>query len=480
MSDRYEAVIGLEIHAQISTKSKLFCSCSSDAFNQRPNLNTCPVCMGFPGQLPVINKEALKKGIRAALALHCDIPASSKFDRKNYFYPDLPKGFQISQFDEPVSKNGWLEIELDEKEIKKIRITRLHLEDDAGKLTHLEEGTLCDYNRSGIALMEIVSEPDIRNAHEAVAYARAIQMILRYVGSSDADMEKGMMRFDASVSIREKNSPKLNPRAEIKNLNSFKALEEAINYEIEQQIFLAEEGKPLTGDITVGWNDAHKKTYFLRDKEGADDYRYFPEPDLPPLTITSDFIDQLKAEIPEMPKEKVIRYQDAYKLSEAEAKLIVSDLKFAHYFEATTSLCQDPKKAATFLTSIVMGHLNRDGKEIDQIKVTPIKLAKIIELVNNGAISMNIAKNDVFEAVYTDDQDPENFVKTKGLVQMNDQATLETICKKIIEENPQSVQDFKNGKKAAMQFLVGKVMKETKGQANAQVLQETFQKLLSV
>ncbi len=476
MNDRFESVIGLEIHAQISTKTKMFCTCSSDAFNHEPNINTCPICMGFPGQLPVINKEAVHKGLKAAVALHCQIPSFSKFDRKNYFYPDLPKGFQISQYDQPVSLNGWLEIQVN-GEKKKVRITRLHLEDDAGKLTHVEGGTLCDYNRSGIALMEIVSEPDIRNPEEASSYAKTVQTILRYVGSSEADMEKGMMRFDASVSIRPKGDTNLYPRAEIKNLNSFKSLEAAIAYEIERQIFLWDEGKPLNGDITVGWSDDHQKTYFLRDKEGADDYRYFPEPDLPPLLVTPDFIDKLKSEVPELPVEKLERYRSEWNISEAEAALLSSQIELARYFEEVVAATEDPKKAATFITTILMSHLNRDGFSIGETKIKTPMMSKLITMVNEGKVSMNLAKSEVFESMYMDGKDPEDVVKEKGLVQMNDAGKLEEICKKVIADNAKSVEDYKAGKQAALQFLVGKVMKETRGQANAVMVLDLLKKL---
>ena len=477
INDRYEAVIGLEIHAQISTQSKLFCTCSNDSFNKEPNINTCPICMGFPGQLPVINKEAVRRGIKAALALHCQIPAFSKFDRKNYFYPDLPKGFQISQFDQPVSEKGWLEIEVEGAK-KKVRITRLHLEDDAGKLTHIDGGTLCDYNRSGIPLMEIVSEPDITNSAEAGAYARAVQAILRYVGSSEADMEKGMMRFDASVSIRLKGEKILNPRAEIKNLNSFKSLESAIDYEIERQIFLAEEGKPQSSDITVGWTDDKQKTYFLRDKEGADEYRYFPEPDLPPLLITPDFIDQLRKEVPELPTEKRERYKDEWKISDAESLLIAADIDMARYFEAVVTETSDPKKAATFVTSILLSRLNRDAATILETRVTPALMSKLIKMVNGGKISMNMAKAEVFDHVYEHGKDPEIVAKELGLEVVSDVGELEEICKKVMAANAQSIEDYKKGKKQAFFFMVGKVMKETNGKANAQAVTEIMEKLI--
>lgn len=477
MNDQFEAVIGLEIHAQISTITKMFCACSSDAFDKEPNTNTCPVCMGFPGQLPVINEEAFLRGIKAALALHCEIPPFSKFDRKNYFYPDLPKGFQISQFDQPVSKNGWLEIQLN-NEKKRIQITRLHLEDDAGKLTHITGGTLCDYNRSGIALMEIVSEPDLRNAKEASAYAKTVQAILRYTGSSEADMEKGMMRFDASVSIRPKGETKLHPRAEVKNLNSFRSLESAIEYEIERQIALWQEGKPQNQNITVGWSDDLQKTYFLRDKEGADDYRYFPEPDLPPLVVDQELLARLRKEVPELPAEKHDRYQADFKLSEAESLLISADIQLARYYEELVALSKDPKKSATFLTTILMSHLKKDGISIVETKVTAPLLAKLIVLINEGKISMNLAKGEVFEELYISGQDPEKIIKEKGLVQMNDAGAIQAVCEKVLAENSKSVEDFKNGKQAALQFLVGKVMKETKGQANAESVQAIIARLL--
>jgi aspartyl-tRNA(Asn)/glutamyl-tRNA(Gln) amidotransferase subunit B len=477
-NDKYESVIGIEVHAQIATVSKMFCGCGTDSFNAEPNINTCPVCMGFPGQLPVINKESVRKGIKAALALHCRIPEFSKFDRKNYFYPDLPKGFQISQFDQPISVAGWLDIEV-EGEKKRINITRLHLEDDAGKLTHVAGGTLCDYNRSGIPLMEIVSEPDIRNSKEAGAYVRSLQAILRYVGSSEADMEKGMMRFDASVSIRIKGETKLNSRAEIKNLNSYKSLEAAIDYEIERQIFLAEEGNPLSSDITVGWTDDKQKTYFLRDKEGADDYRYFPEPDLPPLIVTSDFIDELKKEVPELPAEKRERYKNELKLSDSEAVLITSDVAMAGYFEKVVAISNDPKKSATFITSILIGKLKRDGLVLSETKVTPEMMAKLIGLVNANKVSMNIAKSDdLFEVMFETGRDPEEIAKEKGFVVVSDVGKIEEMCKKVIAVNQQSIDDYKSGKKQAFFFMVGQVMKETKGQANAQTVTAIMEKLL--
>lgn len=477
MAGKYEAVIGLEIHAQISTDSKMFCSCSSDAFHSAPNENTCPICMGFPGQLPVINEEAVKKGVKASLALQCSVPEWSKFDRKNYFYPDLPKGFQISQYDEPLANNGSIDIEVD-GENKTIRIHRLHLEDDAGKLTHIPNGTLCDYNRSGIALMEIVSEPDMHTPAEAGAYARAMQALLRSVGASDADMEKGMMRFDASVSLRPVGDGKLYPRAEIKNLNSFRSLEHAIAYEINRQTELWEQGNPMEKEITVGWTDAKGKTYFLRDKEGADDYRYFPEPDLPPINVTSDFIDEMKKELPELPGEKRARYMDEYNMSESEAILLSEDADLAGYFEAVVDQSGDPKMSTTFVSTILMAHLKKNGMEIGETHVKPAALAKLITMVNDGKISMNIAKGQIFDVMFEEGKDPATIVEEKGLAQMSDSGELEKICQEVIDENGQSVEDYKGGKEQALGFLVGQVMKKTRGQANAQMVNEILKKLL--
>ncbi|HLG25732.1 MAG TPA: Asp-tRNA(Asn)/Glu-tRNA(Gln) amidotransferase subunit GatB [Candidatus Gracilibacteria bacterium] len=475
---QFEAVIGLEIHAQIASNSKMFCSCSSNAFESEPNENTCPICMGFPGQLPVLNEEAMRKGVKAALALHCEVPAFSKFDRKNYFYPDLPKGFQISQFDQPLAQKGWLEIDVN-GERKNVRITRLHLEDDAGKLTHVENGTLCDYNRSGIALMEIVSEPDMHTAAEASAYARAMQTILRYVGASDADMEKGMMRFDASVSIRPKGEEKLYHRAEIKNLNSFKSLEAAIEYEIERQIFLWDEGNPLNKHITVGWTDDHAKTYFMRDKEGADDYRYFPEPDLPPLIVDPDFLENMKKEVPELPTEKQARYVSEWKVSGSEATLLSSDLNLARYFEEIVAATNDPKRATTFVSTILMAQLKKHGLDIADCKVTASALAKLIVMVSSGKISMNTAKGEVFDEMFETGKDPEEIVKEKGLAQVSDTGAIEKLCREVLAENAQSIQDYRSGKKQAFSFLVGQVMKRSKGQANAQMVTETLEQLIN-
>lgn len=477
----FEAVIGLEIHAQMSTKTKMFCRCDNDSFDKEPNINTCPVCMGFPGQLPVVNEAAVEKGVRAALALRCEILESCKFDRKNYFYPDNPKGFQISQFDEPLSKNGLVEVDVvDDDCVHKIKvgITRLHLEDDAGKLTHVRNGSLLDFNRAGTPLMEIVSEPDLRSAKEAGAYAREIQKILRYVGSSEADMEKGMMRFDASVSIRPKGEKKLYPRAEIKNLNSFKALESAIEYEIERQIEDWKENGYMKGPITVGWDDEKGKTFFMRDKEESDDYRYFPEPDIPPLFIDKKMVEKYKAEVPELPNVRQKRYVKEFGLNDEDAILLSGDLKIAQYFEEVVAKCGDAKRAVSFINTILMKHLNEELITIDQQKITPAMMAGLIELVSKGEISNNVAKGEVFEEMYKTGKTPAEIVKKKGLKQVSDTGAIEAACKKVIQANPGPVADVKAGKEKAIGFLVGMVMKEMKGQANPQIVNDIIRKLI--
>lgn len=472
-----EAVIGLEIHVQISTNTKMFCRCNNDSFNKEPNTNVCPICMGFPGQLPVINNDAVRKGVLTALALNCEIPLFCKFDRKNYFYPDNPKGFQISQYDEPLSKSGFLEIEVDGI-VKKIGITRLHLEDDAGKLMHARDGSLVDFNRAGTPLMEIVSEPDMRSADDAVAYAKLIQQIVRYTDSSDADMEKGMMRFDASVSIRPKGVDTLYPRAEIKNLNSFRSLETAIKYEIQRQETLFKEGSPLEKPVTVGFDDSSGQTYFMREKEESDDYRYFPEPDIPPLTFSTEEIEKLRESIPELPYVKRKRYIESFSLLDDDARILSENVKLARYFENVVSITNDPKKSVSFINTILMKYLKEDLIEIDQQNVTPEMMGELINLLNDGVISNNVAKGEVFEEMYQNGKMPSVIVEEKGLKQVSDVGAIEEACKKIIAEHPGPVSDLKQGKEKAIGFLVGMVMKEMKGQANPKLVNETLNKFL--
>jgi aspartyl-tRNA(Asn)/glutamyl-tRNA(Gln) amidotransferase subunit B len=480
MSSAYETVIGLEIHAQIATQSKLFCSCSASSWNATPNEHTCPVCMGFPGQLPVLNAEALKKAMVAALALNCDLPAFSKFDRKNYFYPDLPKGYQISQYDQPLSVNGFVDVEVD-GEKKRVRIHRLHVEDDAGKLTHIPGGTLCDYNRSGIGLMEIVTEPDLTGPQEASAFAREMQSILRFVGSCEADMEKGMMRFDASVSLRPKGDKKLYPRAEIKNLNSFRSLESAIAYEISRQRALWEKNAAPDRDTTVGWNEEKGQTYFLRNKEGADDYRYFPEPDLPPITVSQEKVAEVRKSIPELPAAKKARYLEEYQLSKDDAILLVSDKELAQYFEQTLALTKEiPKKVASFMTSVVLHFVKEDARPIEQFPVKPAQVAELLTMVSGGAVSNTAAKTEVFEAMYTTGKSAPEVVESLGLAQVSDTGAIDAAAAKVIESNPKPVEQVKNGEMKVFGFLVGQVMKEMKGKANPQMANDALKKLLNL
>ncbi|MDA1060593.1 MAG: Asp-tRNA(Asn)/Glu-tRNA(Gln) amidotransferase subunit GatB, partial [bacterium] len=461
--------------------TKMFCRCDNDSWDKEPNINVCPVCMGFPGQLPVVNKIAVEKGIKAALALNCNIPETSKFDRKNYFYPDSPKGFQISQFDEPVSEKGWVDVEIpDEDRFIKVGITRLHLEDDAGKLTHVRDASLVDFNRAGTPLMEIVSEPDLRSAKEASAYAKEIQKIVRYVGSSDADMEKGMMRFDASVSIRPKGEEKLYPRAEIKNLNSFKMLENAIEHEIKRQKKSWEKDGPLGGPVTVGWDDDKGETFFMREKEESNDYRYFPEPDIPPLVVTEKEVEAFRKEIPALPNERKRKYMDDHGLTEDDARILSSDFRLAQYFEDVVDKCGDSKLAVSFINTILMKHLNEELIGVDDQKVTAEMMGDLISLVASGEISNNAAKGEVFEEMYKSGRGAAEIVREKGLKQVSDEGAIEEACKKVIEANPGPVEDVKGGKDKAIGFLVGQVMKEMKGQANPKIANDALKRIMGL
>jgi aspartyl-tRNA(Asn)/glutamyl-tRNA(Gln) amidotransferase subunit B len=473
-----EAVIGLEIHAQIATKSKIFCPSGADYFGREPNQNIDPVCLGMPGQLPVLNREALLKGIKAALALNCRVNKYSHFDRKNYFYPDLPKGYQISQFEFPLSEHGYLEISLPDRTRRRIGITRLHLEEDAGKLTHFSAGTLIDYNRAGVGLMEIVSEPDLRSPEEAVLYARAIQQVMRYTGASDADMEKGMMRFDASISLRPRSEEKLYPRAEIKNLNSFRSLETAIRFEIGRQKKLWGEGQAPERDITVGYDDTTGQTYFMRNKEGSDDYRYFPEPDLPPVILDEAFLDEMRKTLPELPEARYKRYLEQDGLSEAEAIFLLDDRDLAFYYDEVRDKSGDAKRAASFVLTILVGRLKKDGLQLKDCRITATHLADLIAQVSGGKISMNIAKGEVFEEMYASGRSPAEIIAEKGLATIADGEQLQKICQQVVAENQKTVQDYLGGKDNAFKALVGQVMKATRGQANPELVNETLKNIL--
>ncbi|MDP2691611.1 MAG: Asp-tRNA(Asn)/Glu-tRNA(Gln) amidotransferase subunit GatB [Candidatus Gracilibacteria bacterium] len=467
-----ETIIGLEVHAQIATQSKLWCACSNDDFDAEPNMLTCPVCLGYPGALPVLNKKALEWGLKTALALNCSIPEVSKFDRKNYFYPDLPMGYQISQYDEPISVKGRVSIVIGEDKVEKeIGITRLHLENDAGKLMHEGEWSLVDFNRSGSPLMEIVSEPDLRSPEEAKAYAEELQKILQTVGSSEANMYKGQMRFDASVSLRPVGESKLYPRAEIKNLNSFRSLEAALHFEIRRQRALWEEGNPPDRETTVGWIEEEQRTQMMREKESAADYRYFPEPDLPPLKLEKAMVEKLKAELPELPAVYRVRLRDEFGLSDEEAEIAVSNPNLGRFFEQVAEATGEPKQARTFVFSVLLSHLKEDSIDVSRSKVQVEHVVHLITAIQDGKISASVAK-EVLEETYLVGKDPLVIIQEKGLEQVSDADELERICDQVIAENEKIVEDYKNGKERAFGALIGKVMAATKGQANPQMVTE--------
>lgn len=472
----FETVIGIETHVQVGSKTKLFCRCDNDSYNKPPNINVCPICMGYPGMLPITNKKAVHDTIKAALALNLDINHFSKFDRKHYFYPDLPMGFQISQYDEPISENGEIEIEVN-GEKKKIRINRLHLENDAGKLVHVAGGSLCDYNRAGTPLMEIVSEPDMRTLEEASSYVREIQKIMRYVGVSTCDMEKGMMRFDLNISLMPKGSDKFGEKVEIKNINSFRSLERAIEFEIKRQTKALTNNEKIIQE-TRGWDENKGATISQRSKENAADYRYFPEPDIPPLVIEQDFIDKIKSELPELPSVKKDRFIEEYNLLDDDARILTSELELANYFEETVSKCDDPKRACSYINSVLLKFLNEDHISISESKVSTDHLAEVIKLVNSGQISNTQAKNIVIEEIYNTGKEPKTIIEEKALKQISDTGAIEEIVKKVIEANPGPIEDFKNGKDKALGFIVGQVMKESRGQANPQIVNEIIRKLI--
>lgn len=459
----YEVVIGLEIHVQMNTKTKLFCGCDNDSFNKPANSNVCEICMGFPGALPIINQEAINKGITAGLALNCSIPPLCKFDRKHYFYPDSPKGFQITQYDEPIAINGHMDIQVDGQK-KRIGIERLHLEDDAGKLIHAAAGTMVDFNRSGTPLMEIVSKPDMRSKEEASQYARNIQQIMRFVKSSDADMEKGMMRFDLNISLRPLGQEAFGNKVEVKNLNSFRALEKAIVFEIDRQTKILETNGVIVKE-TRGWDANKEISESQRSKEDAADYRYFPEPDLPPITIAAEQVDAFKKALPELPQAKQARYREVYVIDPDQARIISQDFELAQFFEAMMSHTSAPITAANLLTTDIIGYLNQAMIPLDELKISAAQLASLASMINNNEISSKMAK-EILKTMLETGKDAKQIMDEQGLKQVNDNDTLEKACQAAIEAMPQAANDIRNGNPKAIGALVGFVMKETKGQAN--------------
>ena len=494
----YQPTIGLEVHVELKTKSKMFCDCLNDPNERHPNVNICPICTAQPGSLPVINKEAVRKTIKTGLALNCQIPEYSKFDRKNYFYPDLPKGYQISQLYQPLCREGFLEIDG-----KKIRIREVHLEEDTGRLIHEKDYSLVDFNRAGIPLMELATEPDITSAKEARKFAEELQLILRYLDVSEADMEKGEFRVEANISLRLQTTDKLGTKVEIKNLNSFRAVEKALDYEIERQTKVLKAGKKIIQE-TRGWldeitassrrvagarvDDVKGVTVSQREKEEAHDYRYFPEPDLPPLHNTKEFVNKIRAEIPELSRQRRERLAKEYKLDKKSIEVFVQNKDFGEYFEKVISelppkipknqLPRLIKLATNYLITDLQGLLKGASVTGEDFLITAENFAEFITLIEEGKISSKIAKM-VLSEMFSTGADPSHIVEEKGLSQITDEAEIEKIIKEVISKNPKAVEDFKKGKENAFQYLIGQIMAKTRGKANPQIVKDILSKTLT-
>ncbi len=477
LRDKYEVVIGLEVHAQLKTKSKIFAPDSTE-FGSEQNSHTSAITLGMPGVLPVLNKECVNMGILLGLALNCEIPKRCKFDRKQYFYPDLPKGYQISQYDEPICVNGWLNVKG-----KKIGITRAHLEEDAGKLVHVGAAgingatySLVDLNRAGTPLLEIVSEPDMRSSEEARNYMEELRNIVRYLGVCDGNLEEGSMRCDANISIMPKGSDKFGTRAEIKNVNSFSALQRAIEYEIDRQIEIVEEGGEVVQETRL-WDDNLKETRSMRGKEDAHDYRYFPEPDLMPLEISREWVEDIRKTMPELPEAKRQRYM-GLGLSEYDASVIVEQMPLALFFDRTLELGANPKTAVNFIMGEIAAYLKENKVEITDTKLTPENLAELISLIEKGTISNNIGKQILVEEMITKGEKASAIVEKKGLSQISDEGAIKEIVEKVVNSHPAEIESYRNGKTNLLGFFVGQVMKETKGRANPKTVNELIRKIL--
>ncbi len=476
LRDKYEVVIGLEVHAQLKTKSKIFAP-DKNEFGQEPNSLTSPITLGMPGVLPVLNKECVNMGILTGLALNCEIPSRCKFDRKQYFYPDLPKGYQISQYDEPICVNGHLDING-----KRIGITRAHLEEDAGKLVHAGANglagstySLVDLNRAGTPLLEIVSEPDMRSSEEAKNYMEELRNIVRYIGVCDGNLEEGSMRCDANISIMPKGSKEFGTRAEIKNVNSFAALQRAIEYEIERQIEIVEEGGQVVQETRL-WDDNARETRSMRGKEDAHDYRYFPEPDLMPLEISREWVEKIKSEMPELPSQKRARYKEIG-LSEYDASVIVEQMGLALFFDKVLELGANPKTAVNFIMGEIAAFLKEDHIEITDTKLTPENLAELIALIEKGTISNNIGKQIIIEML-KDGTKASVIVEKKGLSQISDEGAIKELVQKVVDAHPNEVEAYKNGKTNLLGFFVGQIMKETKGRANPKTVNQLLREII--
>ncbi len=472
LRDKYEVIIGLEVHAELSTKTKIFCSCPTE-FGAAPNTHVCPICMAMPGTLPVLNEKVVEYAVKAGLATNCEISRDSKNDRKNYFYPDLPKAYQISQYDKPLCEHGYVEIDTEEGK-KKIRLTRIHIEEDAGKLNHDEfsGGSLVDLNRAGVPLIEIVSEPDIRSSEEAESYLRKLKSILEYIEVSDCKMQEGSLRADVNVSVRKKGDTKLGTRTEMKNMNSFRSITRAIEYEIDRQIDVIEDGGKVEQE-TLRWDEVSGKTFSMRDKEDAQDYRYFPDPDLVAIKLSEEYIENIKKTLPELPESRKQRYLEEYKLSEKDANIITASKYLSDLFEGATKICNNPKAVNNWIISDISRILNETEMDPIEIPFDSKQLAKLIILIDKGTISSKLAKKVLVE-MFEHPRDPEDIIDEKGWVQISDEGAIKDVVLKILEANPQSVSDYKGGKDKALGYLVGQAMKETRGKANPQMLNKMF------
>ncbi|HEV8310058.1 MAG TPA: Asp-tRNA(Asn)/Glu-tRNA(Gln) amidotransferase subunit GatB [Methylomirabilota bacterium] len=471
MSD-YETVIGLEVHAQLLTRSKMFCGCAA-TFGAAPNRQTCPVCQGMPGVLPVINRRAIEFGIRTALALHCHVNPECRFARKHYFYPDMPKNYQISQYEEPLAEDGWLELDVDGGG-RRVGIQRLHLEEDVGKLTHeggvFETATssLVDYNRSGVPLMEIVSRPDLRSPAEAAEYLRLLRAVLRYLGVCDGNMEEGSLRCDANISLRPRGAHDLGTKVEIKNMNSFRHVRAALEYEVERQTRALRSGERLVQETRL-WNPDKGHTLSMRSKEFAHDYRYFPEPDLVPLRPDPAWVAEVAAGLPELPRARRLRFVEQYGLPPYDAEILTADRSLADYYEEAVRLHPNPKALANWIMSELLRELHGDPATIAAARIRPAHLARLVALVDDATISGKIAK-DVFERMARSGEDPDTIVRREGLTQVADEAALAAVVARVIAENPAAAADYRKGRKQSLAFLVGQVMKATQGKASPQVV----------